>query len=202
MKFSKMKKSTRSGSSLSVLFTLVVMTACDREPVAVDAAPSAEVVARVIERGEAAAKVLMESLGTQLKGAMESGGPVAAITVCQQVAIPLTDSAGAEFEGVTVKRTTLKPRNPANAPDEKDRAVLEAMAAQSPPQPVIRWEDGVARFYRPLMIQEVCMKCHGDPATFPKELAAILAEKYPHDAATGYALGDLRGAIRVDIAEP
>lgn len=185
--------------------TLVVMTSCDRatvEPVAADAAPSPEVVAEVTARGEAAAKVLMERLGAQLKGAMESGGPVAAITVCQQVAIPLTNSAGAEFEGVTVKRTTLKPRNSANAPDEKDRAVLEAMAAQSPPQPVIHWEDGVARFYRPLMIQEVCLKCHGDPATFPKELVAILAEKYPHDAATGYALGDLRGAIRVDIVEP
>jgi hypothetical protein len=200
-----MKKSTRSGISLSVLSTLLVMTSCDRatvEPVAADAAPSPEAVAEVTARGEAAAKVLMERLGAQLKGAMESGGPVAAITVCQQVAIPLTTSAGAEFEGVTVKRTTLKPRNPANAPDEKDRAVLEAMEAQSPPQPVIRWEDGVARFYRPLMIQEVCLKCHGDPATFPKELKEALAEKYPHDAATGYALGDLRGAIRVDIEVP
>ena len=178
---------------------------CDRatvEPTAADPASSPEAVAEVTARGEAAAKVLMERLGAQLKGAMGSGGPVAAITVCQQVAIPLTTSAGAEFEGVTVKRTTLKPRNPANAPDEKDRAVLEAMAAQSPPEPTIRWEDGVAHFYRPLMIQEVCLKCHGDPATFPKELTEALASAYPADAATGYALGDLRGAIRVTIDNP
>lgn len=178
---------------------------CDRatvEPAAADPASSPEAVAEVTALGEAAAKVLMERLGAQLKGAMESGGPVAAITVCQQVAIPLTTSAGAEFGGVTVKRTTLKPRNPANAPDEKDRAVLEAMAAQSPPEPTIRWEDGVAHFYRPLMIQEVCLKCHGDPATFPKELSEALASAYPADAATGYALGELRGAIRVTIDNP
>jgi len=200
-----MKKRTRFCISLSFLSTFVVMTSCDRaavEPVAVDATPSPEVVAQVTERGEAAAKVLMERLGAQLKGAMESGGPVAAITVCQQVAMPLTASAAAESEGLTIKRTTLKPRNPANAPDEKDRAVLEAMAAQSPPEPTIRWEDGVAHFYRPLMIQEVCLKCHGDPATFPKELTEALASAYPSDAATGYALGDLRGAIRVTIASP
>lgn len=200
-----MKKRTRVGISLSFLFTFVVMTSCDRatvEPVAAEAVPSPEAVAEVTARGEAAAKILMERLGAQLKDAMESGGPVAAITVCQQVAIPLTDSAGAEFEGVTVKRTTLKPRNPANAPDEEDRAVLEVMAAQSPPQPVIQWEDGAARFYRPLMIQEVCIKCHGDPATFPKDLTEALASAYPADAATGYALGDLRGAIRVTIDNP
>ena len=200
-----MKKRTRFGISLSLLSTLVATTSCDRvtvDTVVVDTAPSAEVVARVTGRGEAAAKVLMDRLGAQLKSAMESGGPVAAIAVCQQVAIPLTASAGAEFEGVAIKRTSLKPRNPANAPDEMDRSVLEEMAAQSPPQPVIRWEDGVARFYRPLLIQEVCLKCHGDPATFPKELTEALASAYPGDAATGYALGELRGAIRVTMDAP
>ncbi len=200
-----MKKRTRFAIFLIFLFAFFAMTSCDRatvEPVAADPAPLPEAIAEVTARGEAAAKVLMERLGAQLKGAIESGGPVAAITVCQQVAIPLTTSAGAAFEGVTVKRTTLKPRNPANAPDEHDRAVLEAMAAQSPPQPVIRWEDGVAHFYRPLLTQEVCLKCHGDPATFPKELTEALAFAYPADAATGYALGDLRGAIRVTVDLP
>lgn len=200
-----MKKRTLFGLSLFFLFACIGMMSCNRatgDPVAADEAPSPEAVAEVTARGEAAARVLIERLGAQLKGAMESGGPVAAITVCQQVAIPLTASAGAEFEGVTVKRTTLKPRNPANAPDDKDRAVLEAMAAQSPPQPAIRWEDGVAHFYRPLMIQEVCLKCHGDPATFPEELTEALASAYPADAATGYALGDLRGAIRVTVDHP
>lgn len=199
------KKKSRASILPLLLSTLVVMTGCDRaaiESSSAASAPSEEEVTRVTGRGEAAANALMERLGGQLKGAMESGGPVAAIAVCQQVALPLTAAAGAEFEGVTIKRTTLKPRNPANSPDDMDRAVLNGMSAQSPPQPAIRWADGVAHYYRPLLIQEVCLKCHGDPATFPKELTEALASGYPDDAATGYSLGDLRGAIRVTIDVP
>ncbi len=200
-----MKKKPRFYIALSFPCALVVMAGCERaalEAGSGDAAPSAQEITRVIAQGEAAATALMERLGAQLKGALESGGPVAAITVCQQVALPLTAAAGSEFEGVTIKRTTLNPRNPANAPDETDRAVLMEMSAQSPPQPAIRWEDGVAHYYRPLIVQEVCLKCHGDPATFPKELSAALAAAYPADEATGYALGDLRGAIRATINAP
>jgi hypothetical protein len=200
-----MKKRARFYIALLFPCALVVMAGCERaalEAGSGDAAPSAQEITQVTAQGEAAANALMERLGAQLKGALESGGPVAAITVCQQVALPLTTAAGSEFEGVTIKRTTLKPRNPANAPDDRDRAVLMEMSAQSPPQPVIRWEDGVAHYYRPLIVQEVCLKCHGDPATFPKELSAALAAAYPADEATGYALGDLRGAIRVTIDAP
>lgn len=152
--------------------------------------------------GAAAAQSLSESLGGQLKAAMAGGGPVAAIGVCQQVALPLTQAAGNSIGGVTVRRVTLKPRNPANQPDASDAAVLEEMMGQPDPTVAIRLVGETIRYYQPLPVSEICLKCHGDPTTFPKELVAILAEKYPLDAATGYSLGDLRGAIRVDIAKP
>lgn len=168
------------------------------------AAPTAAEWNQVQETGLAASDALMKSLGGQLKAALESGGPVQAITVCQQAALPLTAAAGQSFEGVSIRRTTLKPRNPANAPDERDREILEAMAfaaqdAGGPPDPVVEWSDDVAHFYRPLMIQEVCLKCHGDPDTFSPELTQALAERYPNDQGTGYGLGDFRGVVRVDI---
>ncbi len=169
------------------------------------AAPTEAERQRVTETGQAASDALMKSLGGQLKGALQSGGPVQAITVCQQAALPLTAAAGESFEGVSIRRTTLKPRNPANAPDDLDTRVLETMAAaakqsKGPPEPVVEWGEDVARFYRPLMIQEVCLNCHGDPASFSPELTQALAERYPDDQGTGYALGDFRGVIRVDIA--
>jgi hypothetical protein len=111
----------------------------------------------------------------------------------------MTAAAGEQFEGVTIRRTTLKPRNPANAPDETDRGVLEKLAAMSPPGATIEWQDEVARYYQPLIVQEVCLNCHGDPASFPAELTEKLADLYPDDQATGYALGDFRGVIRVDV---
>ncbi|MBL9156915.1 MAG: DUF3365 domain-containing protein [Verrucomicrobiales bacterium] len=152
--------------------------------------------------GAAAAKTLMENLGGQLKAALAAGGPVSAIRVCQQVAMPLTGAAGSSIEGVSVRRVTLKPRNPANQPDATDSAVLAAMQAQAKPEVEIRRVDGTIRYYHPLPVQEVCLTCHGDPATFPPELSSILVELYPDDKATGYQTGELRGAIRVDIAKP
>lgn len=186
-------------------WVLLISASCDRATtdLPVTAAPLTESEKeRAAVIGAAAAKTLTESLGGQLKAAMANGGPVAAIAVCRQVALPLTHAAGNFVDGVTLRRVTLKARNPANEADATDMAVLGAMQAQPEPEVAIRRVGETIRYYQPLAIAEVCLKCHGDPATFPKELGAILAEKYPHDAATGYALGDLRGAIRVDIAEP
>lgn len=198
MNFFLSRISVRSGGIL--LASACFLSACDRVvPEAKDSQlsdHSAELI------GSAVATTLMESLGGQLKGAMESGGPVGAVEVCREVAMPLTAAAGVSLEGVSVKRTSLKTRNPMNAPDAVDREVLETMAAQSPPQVTLRREGEVTRYYQPLVVQELCLKCHGNPATFPAELTSVLASLYPEDTATGYAVGDLRGAIRVDVKQP
>lgn len=180
--------------------TAVLMVACDRNESEPANRPTEAERGRVVQTGQAASEALIQSLGGQLKAALQSGGPVQAILVCQQAALPLTSAAGASFEGVAIRRTTLKPRNPANAPDAIDRRVLEMMArSEGAPEPVIEWGDDTARFYRPLMVREVCLKCHGDAATFSPELTKTLSERYPNDLATGYALGDFRGVIRVDV---
>jgi len=175
-----------------------------KAPEGAEASPSdAAELARVETLGQEAAAALMQSLGGQLKAAMEAGGPVEAMTVCQSVAQPLTAATGAGIEGVEIRRTSLRPRNPLNAPDETDRAALAAMeaaAAEALPDPVIRWETETARYYAPIMIQELCLTCHGDAAGFPTPLVERLDALYPDDEATGYALGDFRGAIRVDVA--
>ncbi len=167
-------------------------------------APSAAERARVTGLGEQAASALMASLGAQLMAAMEAGGPVEAVAVCRNVALPLTDGAASGFEGVSLRRTTSKPRNPANAPDERDLAVLATMEAAATgddevPGVMIEWDDTVAHFYAPVFVQQVCLNCHGDPGGFSEPLAEKLRELYPDDQATGYALGDFRGVIRVDI---
>jgi hypothetical protein len=47
------------------------------------------------------------------------------------------------------------------------------------------WTPEAGRYYKPLVIQEVCLKCHGDPAAFSPELTTALRELYPTDQATG-----------------
>ena len=178
---------------------LVVCTGCEDRGEEVGFTPSNQELAEVRETGASVASTLMKNLGGQLKAALQSGGPVSALHVCQQAAEPLTEASSADFEGVIVRRTTLRPRNPKNAPDEIDRAVLESLMSSEEQDILIEWTAEGARYYQPLLIQEICLTCHGDPNTFPPDLAATLADLYPDDQATGYALGDLRGVIRVDI---
>ncbi|MBI3082695.1 MAG: DUF3365 domain-containing protein, partial [Gemmatimonadetes bacterium] len=69
---------------------------------------------------------------------------------------------------------------------------------------VIRAPDGTyeLQYLRPILVDRRCLACHGDPATFIPEVRAVLAQRYPEDRATGYAVGDLRGAVSVRVPLP
>lgn len=176
----------------------VVLSSCRESPEIPP--PSNEEIRSVTELGERAAESLMTSLGGQLKAALEAGGPVDAMRICREAAGPLTSAADASFQEGSVRRTALRVRNPGNAPDELDRKILVKLAAADDPPPAqIEWTLEIARFYKPLVTQEICLNCHGDPETFSPELGGALADLYPDDRATGYRTGDLRGVIRVDI---
>lgn len=170
-------------------------------------APDPADEAELLQRGDGIADKLMQSLGSKLKAALQAGGPEHALMVCQQLAQPSTTLVSAEFEGASIKRVSLKPRNPRNTPDELDRKVLtdwqkQVDAGQDVPKSEVHaGEDGTAVFYRPIMTQAVCMNCHGDPASFSQGLTEKLAELYPEDKATGYGIGQLRGAFRVEFLQ-
>jgi len=96
-------------------------------------------------------------------------------------------------------------RNPANAPDSVERAVLAEFAATlasgRPPSDtafVATSSDGVAelRYLRPVLVAEPCLACHGDPAAMSRVLE-FLASRYPTYQAVGYQVGELRGAVSV-----
>jgi hypothetical protein len=53
------------------------------------------------------------------------------------------------------------------------------------------------RYMKALPTQPLCLACHGDPAAMPEAVRATLAAEYPHDRATGYAAGQVRGAVTV-----
>ncbi len=55
----------------------------------------------------------------------------------------------------------------------------------------------VFRYMKALPVGEVCLKCHGPVEGMDTGLKAKLAEIYPHDQATGYTKGQIRGALTV-----
>ena len=72
----------------------------------------------------ASIKGLGETLKEQLVAAIKAGGAVAAVGVCRTIAPAIAEDKSRTY-GVKVGRTSLKVRNPANAPDEFERRVLE-----------------------------------------------------------------------------
>ena len=138
-------------------------------------------------------------LKPQLKQSMAAGGPTLAIEVCATVAPRIADTLSAE-SGWRVKRVSLKSRNASRAqPDKWERGVLEEFDKRQiagEPATTINYGATTGNQYRYMQAQgvdEVCLVCHGENLTEP--VRAALQMYYPDDWATGYSLGQVRGAI-------
>ncbi|MEI6559383.1 MAG: DUF3365 domain-containing protein [Rhodospirillaceae bacterium] len=141
-------------------------------------------------------------LGAALKSAMENAGPVATIEVCNLKAAELAKEAS-EATGWQVGRTALKLRNPRNAPDAWEKGVLAAFATRAAAgeelakldETAVIVRDGhpVIRYMKAIPTAALCLTCHG--GSLKPEVQTRLLELYPADQATGFALGDLRGAF-------
>lgn len=171
--------------------------------------PAAPEAATIRQAGEAASAQLALRLVTELTAALGKGGPEQAVEVCHTKAIPLTAEPLPGLPQVTaVKRTSLRLRNPANAPDAAEQAALDhvaALVADGPAPPILVQKIVIPgstpewRLYRSVGVQAACLACHGESKAQPPALRALLRERYPQDAATGYAVGDWRGLIRVTV---
>lgn len=159
------------------------------------------------EIGDQVAARLFASLMTTLQEKITNEGPEAAIAYCRLEALPLTAQIAKEFPQIkNVRRTALRVRNPANAPDDTDRSVLERWLANwnpaNPAAPVTQEftaADGTRelRYYRPVPVMSTCLTCHGTPDQIPANVRAALQRDYPNDKAVDFQDGDLRGAIVV-----
>ena len=145
------------------------------------------------------------SLQQELKRALSAGGPVEAVAVCKERA-PQIASELSRLSGAKIRRTSLRFRNPMNAPEAWESRVLAEFAAADaadPGEPLEYFElqdDGTIRYMSAIRTGGVCLACHG--ATLAEDLEEPLAVDYPHDRARGYSLGDLRGAFSVTWPAP
>jgi hypothetical protein len=147
-------------------------------------------------------------LGAALKGRLTQAmvdGPGAAMTACSDEAQGLTAQVRGE-SGVRVGRASLKLRNPTNSGPDWVQAWLTANEGKPGAEAALSSEvtttpDGrFARVIRPITVEAGCLTCHGDPAAIPPPVKEQLAARYPQDAATGYKVGDLRGALWAELA--
>lgn len=105
-------------------------------------------------------------------------------------------------------RASLRLRNPANAgPDWVQRWLAEQgerPADQATPwtQTLVEGDLIVARTIQPIAVEAPCLSCHGERTTLSEPVLATLSVRYPQDQATGYALGELRGALWAEARLP
>jgi hypothetical protein len=172
-----------------VLFALLLISCQDQQ--------SAEHEPDYLAKGDSLSNQTFQKLSGILKGKIAEKGFPAAVEYCKLDAEKITNSFAEE--NVTISRTSLKPRNIQNTADPFELEILEYFQSRfnngDSLKSIIKTDSiGNTHFFKPIMLQPLCMGCHGEPG---KDIAEatfnMITQQYPKDLAIGYKDGDLRG---------
>ena len=149
-------------------------------------------------------KFFATQLKNKLQQGMKAGGPAKAILVCNKAADEISERVSKQY-GWKIARTSLKVRNSNNAPDSWEKKALqdfeqrikkgEAVEKLEISEIIEKDNQLVFRYLKAIPTQGICLSCHGDklaPAVTKK-----LDKLYPLDQATGFKVGDIRGAFTI-----
>jgi hypothetical protein len=147
--------------------------------------------------GDSLVKQTFDTLSSTLQKQIAAGGFDSAVGYCYLKAAYLT--AIHSDEVTSVKRAALKVRNKENRADNMEEAQIryfQNLIDQGLPlkSKLVAEHTGKVHYFKPIIIQPLCLGCHGNPE---KEInsptLSAIDKYYPSDEATGYAAGDLRG---------
>lgn len=160
--------------------------------------------ARLLSEAREVATSIPPKLLAVLKSELDAGGPAGAISACKEKA-PKMAAEASQKTGWAVRRVSLKNRNPKAVPDAWEEGVLRdfdrrAAAGENPMtlekgEVVAEGATKMYRYMRALPTQELCLNCHGPAEQIKPEVKARLGELYPNDKATGFTVGQIRGAM-------
>jgi hypothetical protein len=162
--------------------------------------------AQLLAEARSVAASVPPKLLAVLQEEIAKGGPEGAIDVCRLKAPQMAKEAS-EATGWSIRRVSLRNRNPKAVPDAWERAALEefdrrAAAGENPAtleKGEVVVDNGVRsyRYIKALPTQNLCVACHGPADQISPAVKAKLAQHYPHDRATGYSPGQIRGAMTI-----
>jgi hypothetical protein len=138
-------------------------------------------------------------LKPQLKQAIQSGGLEHAINICSTQAPKIASELSMQ-SGWTVKRVSLKPRNTNTATADlyEQKILTQFNLAQKDGEDVKTLDhseivDKKFRYMKAQPVEAICLNCHG--SAISAETNKVIKQHYPDDIATGYSLGEIRGAF-------
>lgn len=157
-----------------------------------------------LAQGQQYAMATKAVLGKNLLAAINEKGATGAVEFCNTRAIPLTDSMQ-HVQNVQIKRVSDQARNPANQANAEELAYLKAAKAALQNGETILGKiaerNGQMVGYYPIMTNEMCLQCHGDPEKrIQSETLSKIRSLYPTDQAVGYGPDQLRGIWVVEMA--
>jgi hypothetical protein len=159
------------------------------------------------EESRAVIGPFMQQLMAENKKAVMEGGPDSAIKVCKEIAPKLAGEISRQ-QGIKLTRVSLKVRNPMlGTPDAWEQKALKKLEKQlakgAKPETlevaeIVKEPNGkYLRYMKGIVLQPGCVACHGSKDEISPAVQARLAEEYPHDQATGYKPGQLRGGVSI-----
>lgn len=158
-----------------------------------------------IIRGNAIAKISFETISAELKEALQSGGIEHALRYCNEKAYPITDSLSVANQ-VSIRRVSNKNRNARNKADKMEEFLIKGfnndLNVEKELTPRLVLKDDSVIFYKAIILQPLCLTCHGQPE---KELTfqtdSLIRTLYPKDKAIGYQVNQVRGLWRIGFKQ-
>jgi len=170
----------------------------DTKTIATEASTNVKYVSKpiIIEQGMLHIDGFMGTLKPTLKSALQQDKTQEiAMGTCSSMAMQMTNDYNNISPNVKVRRTALKYRNPANKPNTTDKEVMYRLQAVNDGKPVAVDMGSTYRVYKPLKMKSSCLLCHGSTTQISPKALKMIRTKYPHDLATGFKLGEFRGAV-------
>lgn len=148
-----------------------------------------------------------QAFRTQLIREMQLSGPVRSLLVCKYTC-PEILSSQSRKTGWRVAAVSLKPRNSAlGMADSWEQTVLADFgrrAAKGEKADALEFAEIVSepqaryfRYARAMMVEPLCLTCHGSRDKLQESVKAQLAIDYPYDKAVDFSVGQVYGIVSI-----
>lgn len=161
-----------------------------------------------LRKGDSIATTAQHALLLNVMQAAKTGGIAKAVDYCNIKAMPLTDSLSQNTNSI-IKRLSDKNRNPSNAIKTTEDSLAWSKIKEIMSDTLytnkhfVTHHNNNVYYYKAITIAiPACLNCHGNEGSdLSAETLQIINTKYPHDKATGYKMGELRGMWKIKLDE-
>ncbi|MEL7118972.1 MAG: DUF3365 domain-containing protein [Bacteroidota bacterium] len=196
---------------LGSLFLALILVACQTDNSGSESteqqAPTSELLdQKYMEQGEAVTSDLGPRLFMRMNNALKNQSFESAITYCNLLHYDFVDTM-ANNKALKVRRVSEQFRNRKDKPTDDEYLILrdfktKQMSGETLVPFIKQIDASTVAYYEPIMVQEICLNCHGIVGEDLTEAEyAIIEDKYPNDKAIGFRVGDLRGMWSVHLAK-